>query len=125
MLTSERIEMIDDGPYLEIKLGGIRRNASDISGVFSRSAELQVPRDFPSEHLRLAQVDLEIIAEKLQGNVEEVRLLLQAFVEGRNSEVERWIKELGLREEDFQARGGGIFWAVVVVGVLCCASEAY
>jgi len=34
-------------------------------------------------------------------------------------------KELGLTETDFLRQGGGFFWVVVIVGVLCCASEAY
>jgi hypothetical protein len=118
-------QMTNGGPYLDIGIGGVQRNVSDISGVFNTSARLQIPRDFTPEHLRLAEVDLEIIAKKLRENAEEVRMLLQAFVDGRNSDVERQIKELGLTEADFQAQGGGIFVLVVVVGVLCCAGAAY
>jgi hypothetical protein len=51
--------------------------------------------------------------------------LLRAVVSGRNTEVRQLTQELGLRESDFQEQGGGIFWAVVVVGVLCCAGAAY
>lgn len=117
--------MPDSGPYLDVKVGGLRRSASDLDGFLNRSARLEIPEDFPLDGLRRAQVDLEIVSEKLRENTDSVQTLLQAFVAGRNSDVERLVKELGLRESDFQRRGGGIFWAVVIIGVLCCASEAY
>ena len=117
--------MLDVSPYLDVKVGGLRRSVSDVDGVFNRSARLDIPEGFPLDGLRRAQIDLEIVSEKLRENADDVQALLQAFVAGRNSEVERLVKELGLRESDFQGRGGGIFWAIVIVGVLCCASEAY
>lgn len=112
-------------PYLEIKLGGLERRVSDLNARLSHSGRLEFPSDFPIDGIRRAQVDAEILGEKLRDSPEEVRALLQSFVAGRSSEAERLIKELGLTEADFQSRGGGIFWVVVIVGVLCCAGEAY
>lgn len=114
-----------DEPYLGIEVGGLRRNVSDLEGSFKRSVRISIPTDVPTHGLARAQVDLEILAERLRENGGDVLELLQAFLAGKNSEVERLVKGLGLTESDFQERGGGFFWVVVIVGVLCCASEAY
>jgi hypothetical protein len=111
--------------YLEIRLGGLRRRVSDIDALLSHSGRFEIPSDFPVEGIRRAQVDAEIIAAKLRDNVDEMRELLQAYLMGDNRTVQRLIRELGLSESDFQEQGGGIFWVVVIVGVLCCAGEAY
>jgi hypothetical protein len=117
--------MPDSSPFLDVRVGGLKRSVSELQGVLNRSARLDLPEDFPLSGLRRAQIDLEIVSEKLRENADDVQALLQAFIAGRNSDVERLISQLGVRESDFEERGGGIFWAVVVVGVLCCASEAY
>jgi hypothetical protein len=117
--------MSDAKPYLEVRIGGLRRNVADIDAFLSHSGHLEIPSDFPIEGIRRAQVDAEIVATRLRENADEVRELLQAYVAGDNSKVQRLIGELGLTEADFQEQGGGIFWVVVVVGVLCCAGEAY
>ena len=111
-------------PFLDIKIGDLERNINGLDGLFSHSARIGIPTDFPLQGLNRAQVDLEILATKLRQNNTDVRMLLQAFVEGNNVEVDRLVRQLGLRESDFQEQGGGIFWAIVIVGVLCCASEA-
>jgi hypothetical protein len=117
--------MPDAKPYLEVRIGGLHRNISDIDALLSHSGRLEIPPDFPIEGIRRAQVDAEIVATRLHENAEEVRELLQAYLAGDNPKVQRLIGELGLTEADFQQQGGGIFWVVVVVGVLCCAGEAY
>ena len=115
----------DANPYLDVTLGGIRRSVSDIETLLRHSGRLEFPGDFPLEGLRRAQVDAEIISNTLRENPDEVRALLQAVVTGRDKEARRLVTELRLTEADFQERGGGIFWVVVIVGVLCCAGEAY
>ena len=112
-------------PYLDIMIGDLPRAVSDLKGVISRRARLDIPIDFPLEGLQRARVDLEVIGQRLRDNPDEIRMLLHAFVTGENGKVQRLIRELELTEADFQEQGGGIFWAVVIVGVLCCASEAY
>jgi hypothetical protein len=119
------IMMPEVEPYLELKLAGLRRQVTDISALLSHTGRLEFPSDFPLDGIRRAQVDAEILINKLRENPEEVQALLNAFVTGRNSEAQRLIHELGLTESDFQERGGGIFWLVVIAGVLCCASSAY
>jgi hypothetical protein len=117
--------MADTSPYLEIRIGGLHRSVSDIDALLSHSGRLEIPSDFPLEGIRRAQVDAEIVATRLRENADEMQELLQAYVAGDNSKVKRLIDELGLTEANFQEKGGGIFWVVVVVGVLCCAGEAY
>jgi hypothetical protein len=115
----------DASPYVEVRIGGLRRQVSDIDAILSHSGRLQFSADFPAEGIRRAQVDAELLASKLRENAEEMQMLLQAYMSGQGSEVQRLIGELGLSESEFQAQGGGIFWIVVIAGVLCCASEAY
>jgi hypothetical protein len=117
--------MESTGPYLEIEIGGLKRDVSDLEGVSRRSMRLRIPEDFPAYGLERARVDLEVLSEKVRERSEDIHELIRHFLAGRNSEVERLVKELGIREADFLEQGGGIFWVVVIVGVLCCASEAY
>ena len=112
-------------PYLEIKLAGLHRRVTDISALLSHTGRLEFPSDFPLDGIRRAQVDAEILINRLRENPEGVRALLNAFMTGQNSEAQRLIRELNLTESDFQEQGGGIFWLVVIAGVLCCASSAY
>jgi hypothetical protein len=115
----------DVEPYLEIKFAGLHRHVTDISALLSHTGRLEFSSDFPLDGLRRAQADAEILASKLRENPEAVRALLNAFITGQNSEAQRLIRELNFTESDFQEQGGGIFWLVVVAGVLCCASSAY
>jgi hypothetical protein len=71
--------MPDIAPYLDIKIGGLRRSVSDLEGLFSHSARIGIPEDFPLQGLSWAQIDLEVLSEKLRQNANEVRLLLQAL----------------------------------------------
>jgi hypothetical protein len=112
-------------PYIEVTLGGLERDVSDINTLLRHSGRLEIPREFPSEGIARAQVDAEILAQKLRENPEEMRQLVDAVIGGRGPEVQRLMSELAVAESDFQAAGGGIFWAIVIVGVLCCAGAAY
>jgi glutamine amidotransferase-like uncharacterized protein len=116
--------MPNDAPYLDITIGGLERHFSGLDGSFKRSVRIGLQRNVSTDSLRMGRVDLEIIVEKLREHPDGIQTLLEAFLGGNNEEVVRLLEELGLREADFQSRGGGIFWAIVIVGVLCCASEA-
>lgn len=98
---------------------------TDLNTFMTHTGRFEFPPDFPPEGVRRAQVDAEIIATKLRDNPDEMRALLQAVGTGQGEEAHRLVGELGLTESDFQKQGGGILWGVVIIGVLCCASEAY
>jgi hypothetical protein len=117
--------MHNDEPFLYVELGGIERHESGIRMVVKHSGRLEFPRDFPDDGLARAQADLEIVVQKLRENRSELRTLLQAVVSGENAEARRLIGALGLAEADFRAQEGGIFWAIVILDVLCCAEAAY
>jgi hypothetical protein len=115
----------DVEPYLEVKLAGLQRRVTDINAFLSHAGRLELPSDFPLDGIRRAQVDAEILVNRLRENPEAVRALLNAFMAGQNADAQRLIRELNLTESDFQEQGGGIFWIVVIAGVLCGASSAY
>jgi hypothetical protein len=124
--SQEGVVMVPDvEPYLEIKLAGLQRHVTDINALLSHTGRLEFPSDFPLDGIRRAQVDAEILANRLRENPEAVRALLNAFMTGQNADAQRLIRELNLTESDFQEQGGGFFWIVVIAGVLCCASSAY
>jgi hypothetical protein len=80
--------------------------------------ELELPQAFELEDIRRAQRDCEILSEKLQGNTDEIREFLNELLRGDTRDAKRRARELGLSVNDFVSRGGGIFWLIVLAGVL-------
>jgi hypothetical protein len=119
--------MANSEPYVNIEIGGIRQDAQGqgIRLEVGHIGRLSFPVDFPLNNLQTAQKDFELIAAKLRDSPDRVQKLVRAVVSGQNSEVRELAEELGLRESDFQAQGGGILPAVVVIAVFCCAGAAY
>jgi hypothetical protein len=117
--------MSSSEPFINVEIGGIQQDTQGIQLSMRHVGRFNFPPDFPLDHLETARNDLELIAAKLRESPDRMQDLLRAVVSGRNTEVRQLTQELGLRESDFQEQGGGIFWAVVVVGVLCCAGAAY
>ncbi len=86
--------------------------------------ELKLPRSFNPEDIRRAQRDCEILSEILQDKAEDVRSLLDDLLEGKNADAKKRAKELGLSEDNFVDKDGGLLWLLVIV-VLLYATNAY
>jgi hypothetical protein len=53
--------------YLESKLGGLERRLTDLNTRLSHSGRLEFASDLPSDGIRRARFDVEILGEKLRG----------------------------------------------------------
>ncbi len=111
-------------PYIDVRIGGIKNPSGELDLTVGQYGRIAFPFELPDSGISKAHVDLEIISALLRDNPEGVRSIVQAVLSGDGAEVRRLSADMGLTESDFQAKGGGLFWAVVIVGVLCCASEA-
>jgi hypothetical protein len=88
------------------------------------SRQLDVPQRFKREHIQRAQKDCEILGEILRDKPDEAQSLLDDVLAGKIADAKKRAKELGLSEDNFISKGGGIFWIIVIVVVLY-ATEAY
>jgi hypothetical protein len=86
--------------------------------VDGHSRKLDLPRHINREDISRAQRDCEILSEILEDKAHEVRSLLNDLLEGNTAGAKEKAKELGLSEDNFVGKGGGLAWLLVVVVVL-------
>lgn len=96
----------------------------DMVQVAGHRRQLRLPRKFNPEDIRRAQKDSEILGEVLQGNPDEVRALANDLLQGNTRDAKRKAREIGLSEDDFVGKGGGIY-ALIFLVVLLYATDAY
>jgi hypothetical protein len=111
--------MADSKPYVDIRISGIANADGELNLTLGRYGRIEFPFELPD-----SGIVLEFTGALLLEKPEGVRSIVQAVLAGRGDEVRRLAGELGISESDFKEKGGGMFWTVVIVGGLCCASEA-
>jgi hypothetical protein len=88
------------------------------------SKKIDLPHSFEPEDVSRAQKDCEILGEILRDRPEEVRALSNDLLQGNTRDAKQRARELGLSEDEFTSKGGGIY-ALIILVVLLYATDAY
>jgi hypothetical protein len=102
----------------------MREREADMVRVAGHSRELRLPQSFKSEDIRRALKDSEILSEVLENNGEQVLALANDLLQGNTHNAKQRARELGLSEDAFTKKGGGIY-ALIFLVVLLYATDAY
>jgi hypothetical protein len=82
-----------------------------------RIARLQLPESLTAEHLNVAQKDLELLAEIMRQYPDEFLALQNAVLEHDFRSARQLGEKIGLNEEAFVAREGGVWVLVAVIAI--------
>jgi hypothetical protein len=109
------------GQTMTLALGvtNVSHKLHDVDVSTDHLTRLQLPNRMSRQDVRRMQRDFEILAEALREHPTEMANLLEAHFRMDTKTSRRLAYDLGLSEEAFKARGGGILWAVVGALVLC------
>jgi hypothetical protein len=99
--------------YGTVGLAGFSHTTAGFEVATDRILRIAVPQKFSLENIKRMQRDFEILAEILQKHPEEMTALLEASMQNNILEAHRLAQELGLTEEEFESKGGGIIWGLV------------
>lgn len=93
-----------------------RQGAFDVAE--EKTVRIAIPEKLSAEHVGLAAQDCEILQGILSESPGETTEILAAVAAGRIGEAREVAKRIGITEESFAARGGGM-WAIILVAVAC------
>lgn len=88
------------------------------------SRSIKLPESFKPDHIRRAQKDCEILAQIIEEKPDEVRSLVNDLLQDKTHDAKQRAKELGLSEDEFVRKGGGIYILIILI-VLLYATDAY
>lgn len=101
-----------------VKLSGFTKSKGGFTTFTDLARRLEIPTQFHSDDIKRAQRDCEILAEKLKNNPKEAAKLFQCIVDNKLDDARQLSKKLGIDEQEFLEKGGGLMWLVVIVVVL-------
>jgi len=108
------------GASLLIGVAGATQTQSKFEVASGKSVRVELPESFTAEHVALAAKDSEILAEILRGHPREFGQIVTAVTAGKFAEAKKVAEGIGLTEDNFVKRGGGM-WAVVIAIAIGCA----
>jgi hypothetical protein len=85
-----------------------------------RSVRLEIPTDFSSDHIGLAIKDLDILKDILTKSHKELPEIVSAVQAGNFEHAQQLATKIGISEDYFIQKGGGM-WAVVIAIAIGCA----
>jgi len=88
--------------------------ADGLPASYRESIELQVGRLGPGE-IKKAQVDAEMIASLFRNHPEEITAMAKHMMAGQIAAAREIASTIGLKEETFQEKGGGLWWFLIVM----------
>ncbi|UCE66899.1 MAG: hypothetical protein JSU85_02485 [Candidatus Zixiibacteriota bacterium] len=89
--------------------------------------EFSTGEEIRSRELDKIRIDYKQLGNLLSENPEEMRNIFDDVLAGRHDSAKKKAKAIGLTEEKFQIKGGGVYWlivAAVVIAILLYPSEA-
>lgn len=107
-----------------VKLSGFAESKGGFPVFTDIARRLEIPAQFHLDDIKRVQKDCEILAEKLKRNPEEAAELFQLIVDNKHNEARKLSRKLGIDEQEFLEKEGGLIWLVVVV-ILLYATDAY
>jgi len=107
-----------------VKLGGFAETKGGFTAFADLARRLEIPAQFHLDDIKRAQRDCEILGEKLKNNPKEAAELFQYIVDNKLDAARQLSRKLGINEQEFLEKGGGLIWLVVIV-VLLYATDAW
>jgi hypothetical protein len=99
---------------LTVSLEGSPFSADGLPASYRETVELQVAQLGPSE-MKKAQVDAEMIASLFREHPSEVTAIANHLVAGQTAAAREIASTIGLTEEGFQEKGGGLWWYLIAI----------
>ena len=109
--------MPEDEGALEIHLHRSWREVGGLRAAQDITYRLGVPKSFTEEDLQRACRDYEIFGEIMRQQPEKMQQALNHALQGDMQRALEISAELGLKEEQFVAKGGGLPIAVIIIAV--------
>jgi len=108
------------GGAVVIGVAGAVQPQSKFEVAAGRSVRVEIPEKFTAEHVALAARDSEILAEILKRHPHEFSEIVSAVTAGKFKEAKEMAQKIGLTEENFVSKHGGM-WALVIGIAIGCA----
>ena len=109
---TKKIRKTDSKAKVTIGFEGNRFDADGMPASYRESIELQVDR-IGAREMRKAQVDAEIIASLFRKHPKEITAMVNHMMAGRRQTAREIASTIGLTEETFQEKGGGLWWFLI------------
>lgn len=107
-----------------VKLSGFAESKGGFAVFRDLARQMEIPKEFHPGDIKRAQRDCEILGETLKNNPKEAAELFQCIVDNKLDDARRLSIKLGIHEQEFLEKGGGLMWLVVIV-VLLYATDAW
>src|SRR5437773_5984642 len=99
---------------LTVSLEHLPFDADGLPASYRESVELQVGLLGPRE-IKKAQVDAEVIASLFRNHPEEITAMANHMMAGRTVAAREIASTIGLTEDAFQEKGGGLWWFLIIM----------
>lgn len=107
-----------------VKLSGFAESKGGFPVFTDITRRLEIPTRFHVDDIKRVQKDCEILAEKLKSNPKEAAELFQCIVDNKHNEARTLSRKLGIEEQEFLEKDGGLMW-LLVIAILLYSTNAY
>jgi hypothetical protein len=93
-----------------------RQSKFDVA--FDKTVRIALPEKYSDEHIDLAIKDCEILTDILKNHPSEIEDIVASLTTGKIKETQAIAAKIGIAEENFMRRGGGML-ALILLAVAC------
>ena len=79
--------------------------------------KIDLPQEFSSDHIKLAQRDIELIGDMIKQSPDDLIQLINHASNGEASRARKIAADIGFTESDFERQGGGMLAIVIIIAV--------
>ncbi|PEG13116.1 hypothetical protein COO04_27245 [Bacillus toyonensis] len=113
------------GSTLVVGIVGDPKPQSKFEVSSGKNARIEIPKEFTFDHVKLAKNDCEILSEILNHHPQEISKMVNSISIGKFSEAKAIANKIGISEENFIQKEGGMWGLVIVIAVGCALLLAH
>ena len=103
-----------------VGVAGMGQQQSMFEVAAGRSVRMEIPENFNDDHCSLAARDTRILGAIMKDYPSEFCQIVNAVNAGKFKDAKKIAEQIGLTEENFISKGGGL-WALVIGIAIGCA----